>query len=145
MHSNRNLNGWKVFIFYRLRLNSTPQYEEKLKACSEGILEAYNAYTKRTREKMASLPRGSKKWWRMAQSLSSKKEKTSSVPPLKRKDGTWAKTGEDKAELLLKTFCEKSGLPDKVTNSFSPLGPFAEARTSDFLVVRSRHATKVLK
>ena len=36
-------------------------------------------------------------------------------------------------------------MPDKVTNSFSLLGPFAEVCTSNFLVVRSRHATKVLK
>ena len=39
----------------------TPEYEQKLKECSEGILHAYQEYAKRTRAKMSSLPRGSKK------------------------------------------------------------------------------------
>ena len=56
------------------RAEGTAEYEEKLKRCSEGILAAYNAYTERTREKMYSLPRGSKKWWRLAQALAGKKD-----------------------------------------------------------------------
>ena len=94
---------------------------------------------------MSSLPRGSKKWWRLAQTLASRKEKTSSIPPLKCSDGTWAKSGQEKAELFLKTFTDKSTLPQRAANKYSPLQPFESSCTSEFLVVRSRHATKILK
>ena len=81
----------------------------------------------------------------MAQALAHKKDKTSSVPPLKKADGTWAKTGKEKADLLLETLTAKFALPEASVNAFTELGAPTQQKTADFLVVRSRHATKVLK
>ena len=67
------------------------------------------------------------------------------MPPLKRRDGTWAKTGEEKAELLLETLTAKYNLPAPEANRFTGLAPTPPQKTADFLVVRSRHARKVLK
>ena len=123
----------------------TPEYEEKLKECSDGVLQAYKRWVQKTREKLKELPRASKQWWKLARSLAQKAEKNSSVPPLKRKDGSWATGAQDKAELFLETFCAKYTLPQGVENHFTDLGEASLESTSDFLLVRSRHAKQTLK
>ena len=45
----------------------------------------------------------------------------------------------------MKTLTAKYTLPVQAENGFTALGPAPEQKTADFLVVRSRHATKVLK
>ena len=62
----------------------------------------------------------SKKWWKIADSLLRKPIGISSIPPLKRPDGTWARDGFSKATLLSETFRSKSQLPDPEINEFTP-------------------------
>ena len=123
----------------------TEDHADRLRECSEGLLEAYKKWVKDTKEKLLELPRASKRWWKLARSLAQKAEKNSSVPPLKRLDGTWATAAEDKAELFLTTFCAKYRLPQKAQNDFTELNPPAANCTADFLVVRTKHAEKVLQ
>ena len=52
---------------------------------------------------------------------------------------------EGKAELFLDTFTAKYELPPPVVNHFSPVETTARERTTDFCLVRSRAAEKVLK
>ena len=52
---------------------------------------------------------------------------------------------EGKAELFLDTFTAKYELPPPVVNHFSQMETTARERTSDFCLVRSRAAEKVLK
>ena len=124
---------------------NTPLHRERLLECSQGVLEEYRKYVQRTREKMRKLPRSSKRWWKLSKALSLKAEKTSSVPPLKRTDGTWAREAGEKAELFLDTFAKKYTLPPEECNRFTTLLPPGENLLGSFLPVRARTATQVLK
>ena len=62
----------------------------------------------------------SKEWWKIADSLLRKPTGISSIPPLKRPDGTWARDGLSKATLLSETFRDKSQLPVPEVNEFTP-------------------------
>ena len=99
----------------------TEEYADKLKKCSEGLLEAYKKWVVRTREKLLELPKASKRWWKLARSLAQRTEKNSSIPPLRRTDGTWATGAEEKAELFLETFCSKYKLPQQEHNEHTEL------------------------
>ena len=60
-------------------------YGVRLRECSEGILKAYHAYVRKTKDDLKKFPRSSKKWWQVARSLAQKSEKNSSIPPFQRK------------------------------------------------------------
>ena len=101
----------------------TPSYGDTLKACSEVILEEFNMYVARTREKMKNLPRGSKRWWTMSKTLASRSDKNSNVPPLKTTDKEWVMDAESKADLLLRTFTSKFSLILKNSTNTLTLSP----------------------
>ena len=44
----------------------TEAYAERLKECSEGLLEAYRRWVAKTGKKLLELPRASKRWWKLA-------------------------------------------------------------------------------
>ena len=67
------------------------------------------------------------------------------LPPLKEKNGTWAREPQEKAELFLKTFTGKYKLPPPASLDSSELGPRQAASLSGFLPVRARNATQVLR
>ena len=112
----------RALVARKREAEGTEAYAEALRECSEGLLEAYKKWVAETRDKLRALPRGSKKWWKLARALAQKAEKNSSVPPLKRADKTWATDAGDKAELFLETFCEKYKLPQKEENEYTELG-----------------------
>ena len=76
-------------------------YGDKLKACSEVILEEFNMYVDRTREGMKKLPRGSKRWWTMAKKLATRADKNSNIPDLTTSDKEWVMDAESKASLFV--------------------------------------------
>ena len=62
------------------------------------------------KSKIAELPKGSKRWWKLNRQLLERKHKISSIPPLK--DGeTWIKDPDAKANLFAKIFDKKAELP----------------------------------
>ena len=122
----------------------TAEYSKRVKECSEGVLQAYTAYTKKTKEELKKLPRSSKRWWQVARSLAQKSEKSSSIPPLK-DNKEWVLSAEGKAELFLKTLTAKYKLPTVEENSFSNSFSEAETKLADFWVVRTQHAEQELK
>ena len=67
----------------------TDSFPAAVAACSSAMLEAFKAHTQRTRQKLRTLGRGSKKWWKISNELLSHIHKSSSFP-LKRPDGSWA-------------------------------------------------------
>ena len=124
----------------------TPEYTERAAECSAGFLEEFEAYVKRTREKLRTLPRSSKQWWKLSRFLAAGIKKASRVPALKRTDGTWARKPVEKAELFLEIFTQKYKLPDTEHNLHSSLEHLESERTlPDFVPVRARTATKLMK
>ena len=94
----------------------TPEYDQKLKECSEGILEEFNKYVGRVRSDLRKLPRSSKKWWKLARGVTMGSQNKGAIPPLKGTDGNWATKPKDKCDLLLKALTEKYKLAGGATN-----------------------------
>ena len=77
--------------------------------------------------------------------MAQKTEKSSSIPPLKRADGTWTTKAVDKAELFLEIFGGKYKPLQPQSNEHIDLGEAAHNSTAYFLVVRTKHAEAALK
>ena len=101
------------------KAEGTAEEKTATEACSQGVLEEYRAYLARTRAELATLKRGSKKWWSKTQELLGEKSQTCSVPALKHADGTWATTPTSKANLLATTFAAKYTSPTEATNQYT--------------------------
>ena len=95
----------------RVAAKGTPQEEEAAKACSAGLLNEYNAWVSRTREKLRSLPRMAKAWWRTCRELMQRRQKVCSIPPLKSSSGHMATEPAEKGCSSSKDFlCQKRSI-----------------------------------
>ena len=94
------------------------------------------AYYRKCREKLATLPRGSKQSWSLSKRLLRKNASPAFFPPLKSADGTWHREPDDKAAMLAKTFNKKFELPPERHEL-----PFVggQPRLSEFNCIRVRH------
>ena len=84
--------------------------------CADELRAAYNYFVAETRRRLLAMPAGSRDWWKVAKDLMSLSAPREVIPPLIRADGTWAKTGTEKAELFAQTFRDKSKLEDEEIN-----------------------------
>ena len=85
--------------------------------CSQTFLNAQREHVRRTREKLKSMPRSSRGWWKLSNSLLTKASTAENIPALQRQDGTWATSPIDKACELASVFKEKSSLPSESPNA----------------------------
>ena len=85
----------------------TPEETKAAEECSEALLQEYKAWVQRTREELATLKRGSKKWWAKTRELLNQKGKCSHVPALKNTEGEWVTEPKQKAQLFADTFAAK--------------------------------------
>ena len=122
----------------------TDKEKEAAEACSSALLEAYKAWVQRTREEeLATLERGSKKWWAKTRELLNQKGKCSHVPALRTKDGEWVTEPEAKAQLLANTFSAKYALNEECSNEYTALLELAGAE--DWEVPSVQDAESILK
>ena len=98
----------------------------------------------RTKLKLSLLPRGSKSWWKISQTLMMRTQENTSIPPLKNEEGKWVLSVGEKANLFADTFHAKSTLPEAQENEYSPI-PVCDSKMSGFLPIRQRNAEYVLK
>jgi len=123
----------------------TPAFAQCQRECSEGLFDELLNYQRRTKTRLHKLKASSKKWWSLADSLLMRPVKSSSIPPLKRTDGSWAKSSEEKAEHLMQSFDSRSQLPDLEDNIFNAAPkPEAELKMCGFLPIRHRCVKKIL-
>ena len=115
----------------------TAEFANKQEACSQIFLEEHRDFVQRTASRLEQLPSSSKQWWSLAKTLMRQSQRPSSVPPLRRHDGSWALSSADKAEALSDVFCAKSRLPQAVVNQHSRVA-VADAQMGGFLPVRAR-------
>ncbi len=113
--------------------------------CSKVLWDEYTKYVERMKGKLHGMRSSSKKWWKLSNSLQGRGKSTHGVQALKRADGSWARTADDKAELLSETFLAKSQLPPPVTNEFSQLRSGHATPPDTFLPVRTRDVAKQLR
>ena len=118
---------------------NTDRYREECESCSKILREEFNTYVLQVKERLSKLPRGSKQYWHLSKVLSSGKEKKSSVPPLL-KDKTWARSPQEKAQLLSECFRDKWTLPPEKVNFYSHMDRTPPALPVQSLQFRSRHA-----
>ena len=104
----------------------TSRFPQRRDECSQSLREARFRYVRRTSEKLISMKASSKQWWKLANSLLRKPSGTSSIPPLKRSDGTWARDSVAKAELLAETFSQKSKLSEANVNEYTPVETYTQ-------------------
>ena len=112
--------------------------------CSQVLREEYDAHVARTKRELNKLPKSSKKWWKLSNALQGRSSTSSSVQPLQRSNKTWARTANERAELLADTFLHKSVLPRPQTNEYSRLNPVSVGEDT-FLPVRTRDVERVLR
>ena len=120
-------------------------YLEKQRACSAQVHEDYCQYVKAMKKKADVLTTSPKQWWKLSSRLMMKGGGCSSIPPLRKSDGSWAMTPKSKADLLASTFKEKFGLPRQVVNEYTVLYSSQEKMMGGFLPVRVRVVRKILK
>ena len=87
-------------------------FEEKRRYCSQVLTEEYQSYVEVLKQKIADLKKGSKEWWKLNRELLNRKNKCSSIPPL-RQDGEWKKSPYEKANTFAQKFQEKCLLPEE--------------------------------
>ena len=124
----------------------TLEFVTRRDECTRGLLEAYDAFVKRTRSKLSRLKRSSREWWRLSRALMSLGSAAEVVPPLKRDDGSWSTSAVDKADLLAEIFADKATLDDAEENEFSDrfVAP-SVVQADTFVPIRRRHVRSVLK
>ena len=129
-------------ILEKNQAENTEAFDAKRKACSQVLAEEYGRHVTTLKEKIASLKKGSKQWWRLNRELLDKKSKLSSIPPLR--DGTsWVDDSKSKANLLARNFEAKATLPNEVVDC--PFHGHLEFEFEDFVAFRSRKLQKLFE
>lgn len=112
-------------------------------SCSDVLREEYVKYTQRLKEEIATLPKGSKRRWKLNRELLNKKASSSHLPTLKSHAGSWVSDPVAKADLLADAFEAKYVLPPACYR-VSPRHDVPE-RMCEFVLVRQRWISKLLK
>ena len=90
------------------------EFRTKELECERILTKAFVSYRQSLRERILSLPRSSKQWWKYNKELLNRPTKASSISPLKNSEGTWVTDPAEKAALLAAQFQRKSVLPAPV-------------------------------
>ncbi len=123
----------------------TPDFPAKRDACTQVFRDTHKAYVDKVRRDLKTMSPSSRGWWKLSGSLLTKATGQENIPPLKRSDGSWAKSSEEKAAELAKTFKSKSALPTVEENEYTALGPPCTAQMPSFLRLRTRTVRKILR
>ncbi len=123
----------------------TADFAAKRDECTRVFQEARRAYIDKVRVDLKKMSPSSRGWWKLSGSLLLKATGQENIPPLKRSDGSWAKSPTDKAAELASVFREKSVLPTLEENDYSALEPNVDTQMPAFLRIRVRSVKKILK
>ena len=123
----------------------TPNFEARRDECTQVFRDTHKAYVTKVRADLKTMSPSSRGWWKLSGSLLTKATGQENIPPLKRADGSWAKSSEEKAAELSRTFQQKSVLPTIEENEYTELGPPCTAQMPSFLRLRTRTVKKILR
>ena len=136
---------YRELVREKIAVAGTDNYAFACEKCSRGFFEEYLKYVKRTQQELSKLPRGSKLWWKMSRRLLLKLERTSSIPPLKKKEGEWVLDAFDKAELIADVLSDKWDVPLLNINSYTAFpAPLVHPDPDGFILLRRHKAQQLL-
>ena len=118
------------------------EYTNECKRCSEILAEEHTKQVEKLKRDLATLPRGSKRWWNLNRELLDNKAGSISLPSLKNASGSWVYDAKDKADLMKDTFSSKFVLPPL---SGSPSLSRSSFHMSTFNLIRTRWTLSILK
>ena len=111
-------------------------------ACAQTLREERSKYVDKLKEKLASLPRCSKQWWRINRELLNRKANLSSIPPLR--NGTdWLVDAKAKADAFASNFSFKNQLPAEIVDT--PFFSDPEIEMFDFIPLRTRLTKRLFR
>ncbi len=132
-------------IAAKCEATGTHRFEELERKCSKTLAAAFLRYQNELRERILSLPKSSKNWWRLNKELLNRKTKPSTIPPLK-VGKNWVLDPAGKADLLAQTFRSKSQLPPADPEMPVDECPLDGApQMASFFVIRTRTVLKILR
>ena len=99
-------------------------------------------YVQELKDKLTSLPKCSKQWWRINRELLNRKSRLTSIPTL-RDDVKWLTHSREKAEAFARTFSSKSELPPEVVDT--PYFGRPDFEMHEFVAFRSRKCRRLFK
>jgi len=91
-------------------------YADECTKCRRGLQHEHDKYKDKLKQQIASLPRGSKRWWRLNKQLMHRQTTPSFFPPMRNAQGTWVKKPFEKANLFAECWTAKNKLPEKNSN-----------------------------
>ena len=120
----------------------TDTYEGECQRCATILGNAKKEYVEKLKEKLNSLPKGSKRYWSLNRELLHRKARISTIPTLK-DGGQWVSDPKSKANVFARTFASKSALPDEAVDS--PFFGLPDQELVSFVSFRSRTCRRFLK
>ena len=124
---------------------NTPLYALERDVCSSVFLKVYHEYVVKTNETLRTMEPLSKGWWKITNSLLTKRSTGENIPALQRQDGSWAMSADERAKELAGTFRAKSTLPPESTNHCCALHAPQRQPQTGFLRLRVRTVRKFLR
>ena len=125
----------------------TNKFHEKRFLCSQTLREEFLTYVTSIKQRLSSLKRGSKLFWKISKKLLMGSDRSTSVPTLREdvvvegvSSTTWARQPQQKADLFARTFQAKWTLPPADTNFYSFQATTSFSALGGMLQLRSRNA-----
>ena len=130
------------FVASKHAAENTDKYKELQEICSKALMNEYTEHVGRMKAKVSSLPKSSKKWWKLSSNFMLKSAIHENIPPSQQSDGSWALSPFEKAELFATSFQNKFGILQSAGEDEhmkdAPLEP-------SFMIIRSRWIKRILR
>ena len=107
-----------ILVAAKCIAEGTAEFHQKQLECSQGLFREYRKNIERIRKKLLKARAGTKRWWKISHTLLNRPETTNTIPALRRRDRTWARAPDGKAELLRENFMTNWTLPNTTFNEF---------------------------
>jgi len=118
------------------------QFVDARKKCLDVIKSERASYVKDLKEKISTLPRNGKQWWRLNRELLNRKAGVASIPTL-REETQWLTDSKEKADAFARKFSSKSQLPAETVDC--PFFGVPDCEFDEFVAFRSRTTKRLLK
>ena len=110
--------------------------------CDTVLREERAKYVEALKQKLATLSRSSKQWWKINRELLHRKATVASIPPL-REDAQWLTNAKDKANAFAKTFSAKNALSPEVVDT--PFFVRPDDEMQDFVAFRTPYTKNLFR
>ena len=121
----------------------TDAFADETKRCNTVLFEEYIKYVTSMRDKLSAEKRGSKAWWKLANTIVDKDVLAASIPALQTATGDWENDSAAKANLFADHFASKFVVPERELNEFAV--DWIAHHWDGFVPIRSSHASHVLQ